>query len=409
MRNLRHNFIVAIIILLISDALADSPPGRGLIVRSNEQLAAAIRQPRPGTTIFVAPGRYRGGLGSSRLRGTAAAPITIAALDSSRKPVLLGGGDSLKLVDPAHVILRDIVIEGASGIGLHLDDGGTYETPGHDVQIIGVEVRDSGDQGIKMTGIDRLRMSGVLVQNWAGGGGCGINLIGCHDVVIEGSSLVNLEDQGFGGIQLKGGCSDVTVSGSRFVHCGTRAIQVGGATSVEAFRPSDQVFEACRVTIQNNVIVGSEASLSFVNSGEVHVVANTFYLPRNWVFRILQENNRSRMLPTQNADVTDNIIVFDPIGPFESVNVGRNTDPSTFRFARNWWYRRDRPQDSRPLLPSAEREGVYGVDPEFTAAESLDLRPKASSPARARGAYSSVSTRAGNRQSDESSKSQPSH
>ena len=57
------------------------------------------------------------------------------------------------------------------------------------------------------------------------------------------------------------------------------------------------------------------------------------------------------------------------------MNIGPHTRPETFRFAHNWWYREDQPAESRPALPAAENDGVYGIDPQLTAPAVHDFRP----------------------------------
>jgi hypothetical protein len=66
------------------------------------------------------------------------------------------------------------------------------------------------------------------------------------------------------------------------------------------------------------------------------------------------------------------------------VNVGGNTSPETFQFAGNFWYCLDRPERTQRMvqLPTAEKEGVYGKDPQFHDAEKGDLSLKPESPAR---------------------------
>jgi hypothetical protein len=63
------------------------------------------------------------------------------------------------------------------------------------------------------------------------------------------------------------------------------------------------------------------------------------------------------------------------------INVGSGTAPETFTLARNAWYCLDAPDRSRPSLPIAEADGVYGVDPGFRDAEGGDLRPRPDGPA----------------------------
>lgn len=45
------------------------------------------------------------------------------------------------------------------------------------------------------------------------------------------------------------------------------------------------------------------------------------------------------------------------------VNIGSVTTLETFRFEKNRWFAEDRPEASRPKLPTEEREGEYGINP----------------------------------------------
>ncbi len=68
------------------------------------------------------------------------------------------------------------------------------------------------------------------------------------------------------------------------------------------------------------------------------------------------------------------------------MNIGPDTAPQTFRFARNVWRCLDDPAKSRPTLPTEETGGVYGTDPRFRDAARGDLRLRPDSPARKAGA-----------------------
>ena len=100
-------------------------PAAEVRVAAQEELVRALAEARPGTTILIAPGKYRGGL-SARLVGTKDDPIVVAGADANDPPVIEGGGGGLHLRSPAHVELRDLVVAGASGNGINIDDGGTY-------------------------------------------------------------------------------------------------------------------------------------------------------------------------------------------------------------------------------------------------------------------------------------------
>ena len=78
-------------------------------------------------------------------------------------------------------------------------------------------------------------------------------------------------------------------------------------------------------------------------------------------------------MPCRNGVFTDNIVAFRSDELSTAVNVGPNTAPQTFTFARNWWYCLNDPAASTPSLPAAETGGVYGIDPQFVAPASGDL------------------------------------
>jgi hypothetical protein len=77
----------------------------------------------------------------------------------------------------------------------------------------------------------------------------------------------------------------------------------------------------------------------------------------------------------------NNLIYFTRAAVSTTINVGANTSPESFVFANNLWYAHDAPNRSTPTdFPSAERDGVYGQDPEFSGA-SREYTIGAGSPA----------------------------
>jgi len=68
------------------------------------------------------------------------------------------------------------------------------------------------------------------------------------------------------------------------------------------------------------------------------------------------------------------------------VNVGPGTAPDTFRFAGNVWFCEDRPDQSRPRLPTPEKDGLVGVDPQLRDPAKGDFGVKPGSPAADKGA-----------------------
>lgn len=347
---------------------------RVVVVSTTAEFRAALSGATPGTVISINPGRYEGNSARRGLTGTAAAPIVIQGRDPRQPPVFVGGSNGLQLSDAQHVTLRDLVFEQSQQNGINIDDGGTVETPSHHVVIARVVVRDipSGNRdGIKLSGVTDFVVEESTIERW-GDNGSAIDMVGCHRGVIRNSVFRHTPGMPVGnGVQAKGGSSRIAVTGNRFEDAASRAVQVGGSTGLQFFRPQPpDTAEARDVVVERNVFVGGETAVAFVGSDGGAFRFNTIYRPAKFLLRILQENTGPGFVPSRGAAFTDNIVYWSGD---RVVNIGARTDPSTFTFARNWWYRADDPARSRPELPSGEVAGVYGTDPGFVA-PPIDLR-----------------------------------
>ena len=98
-----------------------------------------------------------------------------------------------------------------------------------------------------------------------------------------------------------------------------------------------------------------------VDGGEF--TGNTILYPEKWIFRILQETTEPGYAPCRNVLVQNNRIVFRRAQVQIEINIGGGAEPESFRFEGNDWFADDRPQASKPQLPSEEKGGTYGVDP----------------------------------------------
>ncbi len=360
-------------------------------VGTTAEFRSAVAAATPGTHILLRPGVYSGGNFFTNIQGTAAQPIVIRAADPLNMPIFRGSSEGLHFSDVAYLELRNLIVEGASGNGINIDDAGTYDTPSHHVTLSGLIVRNIGatgnQDGIKLSGVQHFVVEHSTILSW-GGGGSGIDMVGCHQGVIQGNVFRHGDTVGHNGVQAKGGTTNIRVLDNRFEQAGMRAIQIGGSTGLEFFRPQPpQGFEAKDVTVEGNVIIGSQAAIAFVNIDGATVRYNTFYRPTRWVMRILQETTSPGFVPSRNGVFTDNIIAFRSDELSTTVNIGPNTAPQTFQFARNWWYCLNDPSRSTPSLPTLETGGVYGIDPRLVNAEAGDLRLQPGSPAANYGAY----------------------
>lgn len=369
-------------VVLILAAVASPSPvvlGDEIRVASRDEFLAALRAAQPGTTILVAAGAYRGGLAHEKLAGTKDRPIAIAAADPKNPPVIEGGGSGLHLSSPQHVELRDLVFDGASGNGLNVDDAGSPAEPAEHLLLRNIVVRNVGPRGnadgIKLSGVRDFRLEGCRVERW-GSGGSAVDMVGCTNGVVTKCTFVDARADTASGVQAKGGSSQIAIERCRFENAGGRAVNAGGSTGLDYFRPRDAAFEAKDIVVEDCEFLGGLSAVAFVGVDGAIVRHNTIYRPKRWVFRILQESADARFVPCRNGKVEHNVVAFRSDEVREIVNVGGNTAPDTFAFSGNHWSCLDRPRDTRRLvrLPVAEKDAAHGEPPEFVDAARGDLR-----------------------------------
>ena len=364
-------------------------------VRDAAEFRKAVAEAVPGTRILLAPGEYAGGFHFPNVHGESNRPVVITAADPAQPPVIKGGGTGLHFTDPAFVEVRHLTLVGWSGNGLNIDDGGSFDTPARGLVLSALIVTNTGPagnrDGIKLSGLVDFVVEGCRVEGWGTGGGSGIDMVGCHRGRIVTNLFRHTDSVGSTGVQCKGGTSDIEIQRNRFENAGGRAVNIGGSTGLQFFRPAlvegAAHAEARNIRVERNTFIGSSSPIAFVGVDGAIVRFNTIYRPKRWVLRILQENKTAGFVPSRNGEFSDNLIVFhSQEWSAGGVNIGANTEPKTFKFARNWWYCLDEPTRSRPQLPAPELEGVYGQPMKFRDADHGDLHLEQNSPAPKTGA-----------------------
>jgi hypothetical protein len=349
-------------------------------------LRAAARRASPGTRIVMHAGTYRGSTYLENLRGTAEAPIAIVGdgeviLDGAEEP------NVLLLVDPRYVVLQDLILQNGSNNGLHINDGGSYDTPAADVVVRHITIRSVGTGGnhdcVKLSGLDRLYMVGSELSSCKSGEA--VDMVGCHDAVITGNSFHDIPNNG---IVNKGGSSNNLIHGNLFVDVGVRGLSAGGSTALEYFRPMDARYEAANIRMVANILVRTANAIVFSNCDGCKAVNNTIVDPTLRVVRILQESiDPSRFVPCRDGQFKNNIVVFQTgtiSDPERVANVGPDTSAETFVFESNLWFATDDTSFSGPKLPSPippETGPVVGRAPGFADEGAGNYRVAPSSPA----------------------------
>jgi len=273
-------------------------------------------------------------------------------------------------------VLHDLEIRGAGTNGLNVDDGGDYADPAaaHHVLFQRLFIHDIGSTGNQ----DCLKLSGVndysvLDSELAtcGDGGSAIDHVGCHRGVIARNLF---RDAGSNAVQTKGGSEDIEIRANHIVNGGDRALNLGGSTGLEYFRPplltTAPNFEARNIRAFANLIEGSMAPVAFVGCVDCVAANNTIVDPTRWVVRILQETTSSgayEFLPASAGRFLNNLVWYARAALSTHVNVGPDTDAASFVFSHDLWYAHDDPSRSAPSLPVTETGAVVGQDPRFAS------------------------------------------
>jgi hypothetical protein len=143
------------------------------------------------------------------------------------------------------------------------------------------------------------RVEGCRVQRW-GGSGSAIDMVGCQRGTISRCKFSEGAEQA-NGVQAKGGSREIVIERCRFEQAGGRAINIGGSTGLDYFRPQVRDFEANAITVQDCEIIGGMSAVAFVGCDGALVQHNTIYRPTRWPLRILQENTDPRFVPSRKG------------------------------------------------------------------------------------------------------------
>jgi hypothetical protein len=203
-----------------------------IAVRTANELRDALKSIKPGTVLRLAPGEYGSGY---HVRDVS--DLTIEGTSSNDPPTFTGGNVSIQFSNCSGLSVRHLSIRGQRDNGLNLDDGGGAQRP-RGITIEDVSIAEIGPKGnhdgIKCSGLEDLTIRNCELKGW---GGQGVDLVGCHKVLISGCTLRGVD--GFSasaGIQIKGGSSKVTIEGCTLIEAGERPINAGGSTGADFFR-----------------------------------------------------------------------------------------------------------------------------------------------------------------------------
>lgn len=350
---------------------------------SNPRLACL--DAKPGDTVLIHPGIYQGTFFIENISGTANAPIVIRGVHRD-SVIFQGGSESMHFSECSHMTIENFTVNGQTSNGMNCDDGGTFDTPTHHMvfrylTFSGMGASGNNDQ-LKLSGLDDFVIEHCIFENGSPGGS-GADMVGCHKGIFRNNMF---RKSGSNCIQAKGGTRYIRIEQNSFIDGGQRALNLGGSTGLEFFRPLNATYEAADLMVTGNVFIRSVTPMAYVGSVRVSVTNNTIIDPERWVFRILQETvDPNRFEPCGNNIFQNNLVVFRSTIS-RHVNIGGSTAPQTFLLRNNLWYNVDNPSASKPQEAQLmELNSLYGKDPELQYDLEGDYRLKSTSPAIGKG------------------------
>jgi hypothetical protein len=359
-------------------------------------IETAVAAAEPGTAIRVHAGEYEGGIFLSDVIGTQQAPIWIGGAPGEERPVLGGAGsaEALHVSGARYLVLHDLEITGTTANGVNVDDRGDYadaEALRHLV-VRNLRFSDIGTGGNN----DCLKISGandfyVLDSEFVDCslGGSNIDHVGCHDGLIAGNSF----EGGGTGVQTKGGSRGIEIRGNEFRRNGGRAVNMGGATGFEFFRPpldaTGENYEARDIRVIANVFERSAEVAAMPGCVDCLFAHNTVYHPTTRILRILQETTTDggfTFLPASGGRVINNVFAYtraEITSGGRAINVGAGTAPATFSYANNLWYASDDVAGSADVdyQGATESAALPPADPRFVDPTNGDFELAPGSPA----------------------------
>lgn len=375
--------------IFVSSAGKDTT-GDGSRENPYTSLSRAWQIVQPGDAIRLLPGLYEEGFYLSDHSGTAAKPIRLGGLPGADRPVLAGENQALHLVRVRYLVVENLEIAGAAQNGINCDDGGDYANPDATRHLVfrNLYFHDIGSGGnqdaLKLSGVDDFFVLDCRFERTSAGGS-GIDHVGCHGGLI---ARCTFEDMGSNAIQCKGGSKNIEIRQNYFQNAGQRAINIGGSTGFQFFRPplSPTVpnAEARNIRVFANLFQGGITPISYVGAVDSVVAHNTIVNPENWILRILQETTSTEtytFLPSGENTFVNNLVSYRRNQISTHVNIGPNTNPDTFEFAGNFWFAVDDPDRSQPRLPAPEQNGISGQNPNFLSPETDNFDLPLDSPA----------------------------
>lgn len=310
---------------------------------------------KPGDEVILMPGKHRTAI-LDDLNGTVDQPIIIRGLDPKTPALIQNQRDGLRFNRPHHLVIKDITLSDCGLGGISVSDGTlltaattkpSVAPPLGPISISGVKVLRTGMRNdrdaMSFIAVDNLKIENCEIEGW---NSSGIELVGCHDVVIDTCSFKGAE--GFSpqcNIQVRAGSTRVQIKRCRFDSAARRTLLIGGNSKAEHFHPplvaddkSASPAEASEVAIENCFIINSPTPFAFINADNCSARNCTIVRPRGSVFAVRSEQADPRILAARAITFGSNLVVWDPGDLQRLVDVAKGIPENAILIESNLWW-----------------------------------------------------------------------
>ena len=217
--------------------------GNGTHSNPYATIERAVQDAVPGTSVIVHQGTYPGGISISNLAGSQNALIWIGGAQGENEPLIdaSGHGEAMHLSNTSYLVIHDLEMANCDDNGINCDDGGDMSDPQatHHIIFRNLFLHDVGGDGnqdcLKLSGLNHFFVLDSEITHCGGNAsGSAIDEVGCHHGLIARNFMHDLSANA---VQNKGGTQDVEIRWNKMVHAGARAVNMGGSTGFQYFRP----------------------------------------------------------------------------------------------------------------------------------------------------------------------------
>ncbi len=351
----------AVVFAFVCFVAAASALATDTVVNTSASLRNAFNAAQPGDRILMAPGTYTDTMYvDGTTGGTPDKPIIICAQDPLNPPVFnLGPGKMFMTDHVSNFVIDGLVLKTADAIN------GIQIAWGQNVVLKNFKQIDTGtavgNSAIKFSVCTNFLMYNMEAVRW---GDSGVDMVACAKGLMMNNHMTNSNINSNNGFQAKGGSFNIGEYNNVLKDCGNRVLNMGQSTGAPYFYQGNYGWECYDSVAMGNKLIGCTYPLSYSNANNIRFDYNTVVGPKNALLRILSESTAATN-PSSNGSYSHNLVQYGSL--YEYVNMGSNTNPGSFTFDGNYWYRTTNPAGSIPPLVGTQINNVGGTNPQLDA------------------------------------------